>query len=372
MSVCGIVFDKVQVRVDGKTAQKVARIIIGFAPDTSVPTKDITFCSKFIHYPEADVVHNDIAFLYNGIDAKTISNQGEKQSHVVDWFRASVRNRTVIVCGSYELMEMIGDTHCNIIDLQNFFYSMKSETIKEPISLVRLANRFFGYDPAASGARNPFQECQYRIGLYYVMKGFQACGISPPFAESSFPKIAKLIPNNAKPQQQQQTHDDTDGTAASRIQAAFSKLSSSKSPIAPLSLAFDQHEYFGEEEEGEAAADHIYENDTPVPSPPPLPPAFGGLSSGLSSVSLRDDTLQAAGRGMSLNLLGSNEKGSNVHSNHHHANHDKQPDGREEIRDCDECRNGPTINLNISLCKTKTKFSANILRGILSCMTESI
>jgi hypothetical protein len=340
MSVCGIVFDKVNVRIDGKTTQKTARIIIGFS-DASRGATDITFSNKFIHYPESDIVHHDLAFLYNGIDAKTISNQGEKRSHVVDWFRAAIRHRTVVVCGTSEIMELIGDTHCNLIDLQSFFYSKTADDIREPISLVRLANRFFGYDPATAGKRDPFQECRYRIGLYYVMRGFQASAVSPPFADDMFPKIAKLLPGK-------RPFDNTDGLTASKMQDAFTKLTSPTKPLSLVSAAFDQHEYYGEE--------NFYENDTPRQSPK------AGLSpSSISSLTLKDgETRSLPGRGMSINLMERMQQNAN---DRYHE--------RAEIPDCDECH-GPTINVNISLCKTKTKFSANILKGILSCMSESV
>lgn len=357
MSVCGIIFDKVHVRADGKTTPKIARIIIGFATDVScaVPS-DITFSNKFIHYPEADVVHHDVSFLYNGIDGKTISNQGKKYSHVVDWFRASIRNRTVVVCGSTELMELIGDTNCRIIDLQNFFYTKKSEQIKEPISLVRLANRFFGYDPATAGKRDPFQECKYRIALYYVMRGFQACGCNPPFDEDLFPKIPTLIPS-AKRQLTDSSSTATvaDGAAVSLLQSALSRYKPDTAHVVPPSLAgeaFDQQEYYGEEE-------HIYENDTPIPSP-----TNGQISLPASNdeqvTTTTNTPLPSAGRGTFL----LDDKQIDVNS---HPLHDE----RKEIRNCTKYERGPIVNLNISFSQTRPSLSENILKGILSCITES-
>lgn len=190
MSVCAVVFEKVNIREDGKVKPKVGRIIIAFEDQDS---GEVSYISKYIHYPSWEFVYSEFGFRYNGIDANTIATQGEKLATVVDWVRAAIRLRKVIVCGSVDMKEFAGATPCTIVDLQSFFYTEeKGGQIIEPISLARLANKYFGYDANLKGRRDPFEECTLRIALYHVMIGCRISGIAPPFMEATFPKVGKF------------------------------------------------------------------------------------------------------------------------------------------------------------------------------------
>lgn len=193
MSLCALVLERVNIREDGKVRQKLGRIIIGFEDENT--HKKINFISKYIHYPVAEFVHSHVCWLYNGIDANTLSTQGEKYSSVIDWARAAICSRKVIVHGAVDVHEVVGRTPCTLIDLQEFFYSAKTELIMEPISLARLVKKFFNLDlRSARGARDPFDECALKISLYHVMCAYNTCGIAPPFSESMFPKVTKMLP----------------------------------------------------------------------------------------------------------------------------------------------------------------------------------
>ena len=140
MSLCALVVEKVSIRGNGKIHQRIGRIIIGFEePDKET----VNFISKYVHYPSCDFVHNEFSFLYNGIDAITLSTQGEKYSAVVDWLRAAIRFRKVVVCGKTHVIDIVGSTPCEIIDLQDFYYTQRNHRIQEPFSLARLAFKFF-------------------------------------------------------------------------------------------------------------------------------------------------------------------------------------------------------------------------------------
>lgn len=188
MSVCSLVIDKVFIRTNGVNKMRIGRIIIGFEDPV---TSQITFDSKYVHYSPDDYVHDEFCFKYNGIDRNTISNQGERYSVVMDWARAAIRAKTVIVCGTADLDEVLAETPCYIVNLQDFFYNMKAGGIIEPISLNRLCSRIFGEETHAVGRRDPLKECRNKIALFHVMKGFKAGKVSPPFEDSFFPKVPK-------------------------------------------------------------------------------------------------------------------------------------------------------------------------------------
>lgn len=192
MSVCALVLERVNIREDGRVRQKLGRIIIGFEDDSSYG--GINFISKYIHYPASDFVHSHFCWLYNGIDANTLSTQGEKYCSVIDWARAAIRSRKVIVNGSIDVQEVVGKTPCDLIDLQEFFYSVKTQLILEPISLARLVKKLFGRDFRNRNSRDPFEECTLKIGLYHVMCAYKICGKAPPFDEIMFPKVEKVVP----------------------------------------------------------------------------------------------------------------------------------------------------------------------------------
>lgn len=189
MSICALVLDRVHIKVDGRVRQQLGRIIIGFQ---GANKDNVKFVSKYIHYPSTDFVHHGHSFAYNGIDATTLSKQGEKYSTVIAWARAAIHSRSIIVCGMADVKEVVGDTPCKLIDLQDFFYTEKNNQISEPISLNRLAKKVFGYDASVKNRRDPFDECQLKIALYHVMSAFKIIGRVPPFEESVFPKVPKF------------------------------------------------------------------------------------------------------------------------------------------------------------------------------------
>lgn len=188
MSVCALVVERVKISENNHISQKVARIIIGIQDDSDT----ITLMNKYVFYPRSDVFQDDWCYRYNGIDANTIAKRGERYSAVIDWMRAAICGRRVVVCGTADIQELIGDTVCQIVDLQKFFHTQKSHNISEPIGLVRLAFKFFGYSPAVSGRRDPFEECRIKIGMWHVMNGLKACGKVPPFEDTAFPKVPRF------------------------------------------------------------------------------------------------------------------------------------------------------------------------------------
>ena len=191
MSYCALVLERVNIREDGRIKQKIGRVIIGFESERD---EQITFVNKYIYYPASDFVHHDVCFLYNGIDAMTIATHGEKISSVIDWMRAAIRFRTVIVCGMQDVKEIIGQTPCTITDLQDFFYTAKSSRILEPVSLSRLAIKYFGTDINGRKQRDPFEECALRLALHHVMAALKICKVQPPFDNDMFPKVMKILP----------------------------------------------------------------------------------------------------------------------------------------------------------------------------------
>lgn len=190
MAVCSLVIEKINIRTNGVTKPRIGRIIVGFEDQL---TSTVSFDSKYVHYSPEDFVYNDFCFNYNGIDRNTISNQGERYSVVMDWVRAAIRGKTVVVCGRTDINEVMHDTQCNIVNLQDFFYNEKEGGIVEPVSLNRLCKRIFGYESHSIGRRDPFQECRFKVSLYHVMKGFKCGNILPPFRDSFFPKAQKIF-----------------------------------------------------------------------------------------------------------------------------------------------------------------------------------
>lgn len=190
MALCSLVIDKVKIRRHGVTKMMVGRIIIGIEDQM---TKSVTFESKYIHYPSSEFVNDDFCLNYNAIDWRTLATQGEKPSTVIDWVRSAVSGRKIIVCGKSDLKEILDLKTCHIIDLQDFFCTDAGRGILEPVSLSRLCKRFFDVDSHAIGKRDPFEEGRFKIALFYVMKGFKAGKISPPFTESMFPKEKKAF-----------------------------------------------------------------------------------------------------------------------------------------------------------------------------------
>lgn len=192
MAVCSLVIEKINIRTNGVTKPRIGRIIVGFEDQL---TSTVSFDSKYVHYSPEEFVYNDFCFNYNGIDRNTISNQGERYSVVMDWVRAAIRGKSVIVCGRADLNEVVNDTQCHIVNLQDFFFNEKEGGIIEPVSLSRLCKRIFGYESHSIGRRDPFQECRFKISLYHVMQGFKCGNIVPPFRESFFPKTQKAFYN---------------------------------------------------------------------------------------------------------------------------------------------------------------------------------
>lgn len=188
MSVCSLVIDKVSIRSNGITRSKIGRIIVGFQ---DAETDAVSFDNKYIYYPPEDFVYNDFCYKYNRIDRNTIAKQGERHEVVMDWVRAAVRGKNVIVCGRLDLNQILGDVPCHVVDLQDFFFTKNESNIVEPISLNRLTNRLFGHETHSTGNRDPFQECKFKISLYHVMKGFKSGNLFPPFHETFFPKVPK-------------------------------------------------------------------------------------------------------------------------------------------------------------------------------------
>lgn len=188
MCVCSLVLERASIRINGNIKQRIARVIIGFEDETS---GSITFISKYVHCPPEDFIHNDVAFQINGIDRNTLAQQGERYSVVVDWFRAAIRSRVLVVCGTQDLRELVGETPCTIVDMHDYFFSRKEgETrIDEPISLARLVSKFYNNNIASTLPKNPFQECKFKISLYYILKAHKACDVKPPFTEFNFPKV---------------------------------------------------------------------------------------------------------------------------------------------------------------------------------------
>lgn len=188
MAVCSLVIDKVQIRANGVTKMKIGRIIIGFEDADS---GSVSFDNKYIHYSPEDYVHNEFCYNYNGIDRNTISKQGERYAVVIDWARAAIRGKSVVVCGTADVAEVVGETPCRIVNLQDFFFNEKDGGIVEPISLSRLCSKVFAYETHSEGRRDPFQECRFKIALFHVMNGFKAGNRYPPFGDSFFPKVQK-------------------------------------------------------------------------------------------------------------------------------------------------------------------------------------
>lgn len=191
MSVCSLVIERINVKQDGKTLQRPARVIVASEDHIS---GEIIFSSKYIHYPRSDIIHNEYALNYNGIDATTLATHGEKFATVVDWVRAAIRCRIVVVCGMVGLEHFVEETTtCRVVDLQDFFITRNDAGIDEPVSLARLAKRFYDYD----AKRDPFTDARLKIGLYYIMKSFKLTrAVTPPFAEDWFPKNVRNYKND--------------------------------------------------------------------------------------------------------------------------------------------------------------------------------
>lgn len=222
MSICSLVVERVNIRVNGRTRPEIGRIIIGFEDQT---THQITFANKYVHYPVSDFVYNDFCFNYNGIDANTISAQGEKLSVVFDWVRAAVRSRRVIVCGMAGIAKIIGDTPCTIIDLQEYFNTSSCSGVQEPVSLARLTSKFFSLSSHSGGRRDPFQEGKFKIALYHIMNGMKTAGSSSPFREDMFPKcprspVTKTLLDNRSVQLDSR-REGTDGNSLTREEADY-------------------------------------------------------------------------------------------------------------------------------------------------------
>lgn len=190
MAVCSLVIEKINIRTNGVTKPRIGRIIVGFQDQL---TNTVSFDSKYVHYSPEEFVYDDFCFNYNGIDRNTISNQGERYTVVMDWVRAAIRGKTVIVCGRADLNEVVHDTQCHVVNLQDFFYNEKEGGVVEPVSLNRLCLRVFGYESHSVGRRDPFQECRFKVSLYYVMIGFKCGNLLPPFRQNFFPKTQKVF-----------------------------------------------------------------------------------------------------------------------------------------------------------------------------------
>ena len=259
---CSLVVDRINVKQDGKTRQRPARVIVATEDHVS---NEIVFASKYIHYPRCDIVHNDYAADYNGIDANTLSTQGERLSTVVDWARAATRSRLVIVCGT-ACMDAFLDDSTRVIDLQDFFFTTNEAGIHEPVSLARLAKKYFGYD----AKRDPYMDAKLKISLFYVMKSIKICRIAlPPFAESWFPKdvqnykaasIVKRLKSTSLDDEGDDVPTPCNSPVTDRMSRHTTRESLERSP-----------------------KQHLYENDVPEgrprvraesdgPPPPPLPP----------------------------------------------------------------------------------------------------
>ena len=183
MSVCSLVIDRITVSQDGKKVQRPARVIVACEDHI---TGEVVCSSKYIHYPRGDIVHSEFAYNYNGIDATTLSTHGEKFSAVVDWVRAAIRCRIVVVCGMVDVEHFVDEAAgCRLVDLQDFFITRNDAGIDEPVSLARLAKRFYSYD----SKRDAYADARMKLGLYYIMRAFKLSRIvTPPFGEHWFPK----------------------------------------------------------------------------------------------------------------------------------------------------------------------------------------
>lgn len=242
MSVCSLVIDRIGVCQDGKKLQRPARVIVACEDHI---TGEIVCSSKYIHYPRGDIIHNEYAYNYNGIDATTLSTHGEKFAAVVDWVRSAIRCRVVVVCGVVDLEHFVEEASgCRVVDLQDFFITRNEAGIDEPVSLARLAKRFYNYD----SKRDAFADARMKIGLFYIMKAFKLSRIvTPPFAEQWFPKnTANYKPASVLKRLQNVTleeHKPTLHTVRDLCQTCVKQQSFSEQSRFQASESLDKHTY---------------------------------------------------------------------------------------------------------------------------------